>query len=301
MPNLSTEAASDTMIQTPARKRKSNSPWREVWRRLRKNRLNMVCLIILALLIIATILAPLIVPYDYTAQDVNSTLQFPNSQHILGTDNFGRDIFSRVLIGGKYTLAIGFGCMTFAMIFALIIGCTAAMVKKLDNVLMRIIDIIMSIPAFMLGITLVTALGTNLQNLMIAIGICSIAPFTRVVRAAVLTVKNQEYIEVARSIGASNWRILTKHILPNCMAPIIIQYTNGMVSAILTAASLSFLGLGIQAPEPEWGTMVSAGRRYLMNQWYISILPGLAIITMTLSLSIFGDGLRDALDPRLKQ
>lgn len=279
---------------------KRTSPWVDVWKRLKKNRLATVCLFIFLFFLIVILFAPIIAPYDYTEQNVDAILQFPNKEHWLGTDNFGRDIFSRVLIGGKYTLAIGFGCMGFALVFALIFGCTAAMVKKLDNIIMRIMDIMMSIPSFMLGLSLVTALGASLKNLIIAIGICSIAPYTRVVRAAVITVKDQEYVEAARSVGASTFHILFRYILPNCLSPIIVQFTSGMVTAILTAASLSFLGQGVPAPEPEWGSMISAGRRYLLNQWYISIMPGLAVIGVTLTLSIFSDGLRDALDPRLK-
>ncbi len=279
---------------------KRRSPWVDVWKRLKKNRLATVCLFLFLFFLILILFAPIIAPYDYTAQSADDMLKFPSKEHWFGTDNFGRDIFSRVLIGGKYTLAIGFGCMAFALVFALILGCTAAMVKKLDNVIMRLVDIMMSIPAFMLGLSLVTALGASLRNLIIAIGICSIAPYTRVVRAAVLTVKDQEYVEAARSVGASGAHILFKYILPNCLSPIIVQFTSGMVSAILTAASLSFLGQGVPAPEPEWGSMISAGRRYLLDQWYISILPGFAVIGVTLTLSIFTDGLRDALDPRLK-
>lgn len=279
---------------------KKRSAWLEVWDRLKKNRLATACLFIFLFFLVVILLAPVIAPYDYAAQDSGAVLQFPNSKHWFGTDNFGRDIFSRVLIGGKYTLAIGFGCMSFALVFALILGCTAALVKSLDNIIMRVVDVIMSIPSFMLGLSLVTALGASLTNLVIAIGICSVAPYTRVVRAAVMTVKDQEYVEAARSVGAGTWHILFRYILPNCLSPIIVQFTSGMVSAILTAASLSFLGMGVPAPEPEWGSMISAGRRYLLNQWYISILPGFAVIGVTLTLSIFTDGLRDALDPRLK-
>lgn len=279
---------------------KRRSPWADVWKRLKKNRLATVCLFIFLFFLVIILLAPLIAPYGYAEQNIDAVLQFPNREHWFGTDNFGRDIFSRVLIGGKYTLAIGFGCMGFALVFALILGCTAALVKRLDNVIMRVVDIMMSIPSFMLGLSLVTALGASLRNLIIAIGICSIAPYTRVVRAAVITVKDQEYVEAARSVGAGTWHVLFRYILPNCLSPIIVQFTSGMVSAILTAASLSFLGMGVPAPEPEWGSMISAGRRYLLNQWYISILPGFAVIGVTLTLSIFSDGLRDALDPRLK-
>lgn len=282
------------------RVRKKKGPWHEVWRRLKKNRLAMIGLGILLVVIALTLLAPWLMPYDYAKQDGKATLQFPSREHWFGTDNFGRDIFSRILYGGRYTLTIGFGCMLFAMLISLVIGCAAALIKKLDNVLMRIIDIIMSIPTFMLGISIVTALGPGLKNLMLAITITSVPPFTRVIRAAVLTVRDQEYIEAVRSVGASEWRVLVRHILPNCLAPIIIQFTSGSVAAILNAAALSFLGMGIQPPEPEWGAMVSMGRSYLRDYWYMSILPGAAIVVTTLGLSVLGDGLRDALDPRLK-
>lgn len=279
---------------------KKRSPWLDVWKRLKKNRLAAICLYLFIIFFFVILLAPWIAPYDYTEMNSSEMLQFPSKEHWFGTDNFGRDIFSRVLVGGKYTLAIGFGCMTFALVFALILGCLAAMVKKLDDIIMRAVDVVMSIPQFILCLSLVTALGASLKNLIIAIGIYSIAPYTRVVRAAVLTVKDQEYVEAARSAGTNTWNILFKYIIPNCLSPIIVQFTSGMVSAILCAASLSFLGMGVPAPEPEWGSLISAGRRYLLNEWYISILPGFAVICVTLTLSIFSDGLRDALDPRLK-
>ncbi len=282
------------------KKRKSSNPWYEVWKRLKKNRLAMIGLFVILAIVVLTIIAPWIIPYDYAKQDSQAILQFPSADHWFGTDNFGRDIFSRVLYGGRYTLVIGFGCMTATMLISLVIGCAAALIEKLDNVLMRIIDIIMSIPTFMLGISIVAALGPGLRNLMLAMTIASIPPFTRVVRAAVLTIRDQEYVEAALSIGASKWRLLTRHILPNSLAPIIIQFTSGAVTVIINAAALSFLGMGIQAPEPEWGAMISAGRSYLRGYWYMSILPGLAIVLTTFALNIIGDGLRDALDPRLK-
>ena len=280
--------------------RKTRGPWKEVWLRLRKNRLAMLGMFIMIVIVILTILAPWIIPYDYAAQDASAVLLFPSREHWFGTDNLGRDIFSRVLYGGRYTLVIGFGCMFITMIISLIIGITAAMIKRLDDVLMRIIDVIMSIPTFMLSISIIAALGTGLRNLMLAMILTSIPPFTRVIRAAVLTVKDREYIEAATCIGASKWRIITKYIIPNSLAPIIIQFTSGAVTVIINAACLSFLGMGILPPEPEWGAMISAGRAYLRGYWYMSILPGLAIVLTTYALNIFGDGLRDALDPRLK-
>ena len=280
--------------------RKNRGPWREVWLRLRKNRLALLGLVIMILSVLLTILAPWIIPYDYAQQDGSAVLLFPSAEHWFGTDNLGRDIFSRVLYGGRYTLIIGFGCMFITMIISMVIGIAAAMIKSLDDILMRIIDVIMSIPTFMLSISIIAALGTGLRNLMLAMILTSIPPFTRVIRAAVLTVKDREYIEAATCIGASKWRIITKYIIPNSLAPIIIQFTSGAVTVIINAACLSFLGMGILPPEPEWGAMISAGRAYLSEYWYMSILPGLAIVLTTYALNIFGDGLRDALDPRLK-
>ncbi len=286
--------------QQRANKKDKSGPWREVWKRLRKNRLAMLGMFVILIIVFITVIASWIIPYEYAKQDAQAILQFPSSKHWFGTDNFGRDIFSRVLYGGRYTLTIGFGCMTATMIISLVIGCAAALIKRLDNLLMRLIDVMMSIPAFMLGISIVAALGPGLRNLMLAMTISSIPPFTRIVRASVLAIRDQEYIEAAISIGASKWRVLIKHIIPNSLAPIIIQYTSGAVTVIINAAALSFLGMGIQAPEPEWGSMISAGRSYLRDYWYMSILPGMAIVITTFALNIFGDGLRDALDPRLK-
>ncbi len=282
-------------------KRKRSGPWIDVWRRLKKNKLAIVGLIILGLVILISVFAPFIAPYGYMDQDYSATLQFPNKEHLFGTDNFGRDIFSRIIYGGRYSLIIGIGCVSIAAVVGSILGIIAAFYSKFDNVIMRMIDIVMGIPSFLLAISIAAALGTGLRNLMIAVSITSLPAFTRVVRAQVLTVKEQEFIEAARSIGGNNFRIIFRHILPNALAPIIVQFTLGAVNSILWAASLSFIGLGIQPPSPEWGAMLSAGRTYLRDNWYMSVFPGLAIMVTTYSLNLIGDGLRDALDPRLKQ
>ena len=281
-------------------KKRKRKPIYEVWKRLKRNRLAMVALFTMLLIIIVAIFAPLIIPYPYDLQDYEKCLIFPNKQHFFGTDNFGRDIFSRVLYGSRYTLIIGIGCISFAAIIGTALGALAAYFKKVDNLIMRTTDVFMGIPNFMLAISIIVAMGSNIKNMMIALIITSTPTFIRVVRAQVLTIKEQEFIEAARSIGASNLRILVRHILPNSIAPVIVQYTLGVVSVILYAASLSFIGLGVQAPTPEWGLMISAGRTYLRDYWYISIFPGLAIIITTYALNLLGDGLRDALDPRLK-
>lgn len=274
---------------------------RDVMKRLRKNRMAMAGLIILVIILLVAILAPLIIPYPYDMQDYDSRMVSPNSKHWFGTDNFGRDIFSRILYGSRYTLTIGFGCITIACLVGTLLGAVAAYFPKADNLIMRSIDIIMGIPTFMLALSIIVALGSNMKNLMIALSITSMPTFARVTRAQVLTIKEQEFIEAARCIGADSRRILMRHIIPNCLAPIIVQYTLGAVNVILWGASLSFIGMGVQPPTPEWGLMISAGRTYLRDAWYISIIPGFAIILTTYALNLLGDGLRDALDPKLKQ
>ena len=280
---------------------RKSSPWRDVFHRLKRNKMAMLGLMVLSLVPIMAIFAPWIAPYDYAEQMPEAARTWPNAEHLLGTDNFGRDILSRIIVGSRYTLMIGFGCITIACVIGTVLGALAGFYKRLDNWIMRATDIIMGIPTFMLCISIIAALGTGIKTMMLALCITSIPAFIRIVRAQVLTIKDQEYVEAARSIGAGNFRIMTKHILPNAMAPIIVQYTLGAVNLILWAASLSFLGMGVQPPTPEWGLMVSAGRQYLYSEWYMSLIPGLAIIITTYALNLLGDGLRDALDPRLKQ
>lgn len=282
-------------------KTRRKSQMEEVWARLCQNKMAMLGLIILGLIFLTAIFSPWLIPYKFDAQDYSAVLQFPSREHLFGTDNFGRDIFSRILYGSRYTLIIGFGCITISALFGMTLGAIAAYYPKTDNVIMRFIDIVMGIPTFMLALSIIVALGSNMLNMMIALSITSTPSFARVARAQVLTVKEQEYIEAARSIGAGNFRILIHHILPNAMAPLIVQYTLGAVNVILWGASLSFIGQGVQPPTPEWGLMISAGRNYLRQYWYMSIIPGIAIILTTYALNLFGDGLRDALDPRLKQ
>ncbi len=282
-------------------KRKKNTPMYEVWNRLKKNRMAMGGLIVLFIILLSAIFAPYIIPYDYAEQDYDAKLQLPNSEHWFGTDNFGRDIFSRIIYGGRYTLFISFTCITIAAFIGSIMGLIAAFYSRLDNIIMRIIDIFMGIPSMLMCVSIIAALGSNMWNMMIALCVTAVPEFARIMRAQVLTIKEQEFIESARSIGASNFRIIRKHIIPNSMAPIIVQYTLGAVNVILMSAALSFIGMGVQPPTPEWGLMISAGRAYLRDQWYICILPGLAIVVTSYALNLLGDGLRDALDPRLKQ
>ena len=260
----------------------------------------MIGLVLFVLLLISAIFAPLFTPYDYAEQDHDNVLIKSNSAHPLGTDNFGRDVLSRILYGGRISLSVGVVSVTISAVFGLIIGLIAAFYKKLDNPIMRVIDVFMGIPPILMCIGVAAALDTGMTNMMIALGIAFIPQFTRVVRSAVLTERDREYIEAARSIGASDFRIIMKHILPNIMAPLIVQVTLGAVRAITWASSLSFLGLGMAPPSPEWGALISDGRIYFREYGYLIVYPGLAIMATTYALNLFGDGLRDALDPRLR-
>ena len=283
------------------KKEKKYSFWGDTWRRLRRNRLAMVGLIIIALLIFCAIFADFIAPYDYAQQDLMIAYQGPSAQHWFGTDEFGRDILSRIIYGSRISLQIGFIAVGISLIFGGFLGAVAGYYGgKLDNLIMRIMDIIMSIPSILLAISIVAALGSSMTTLMIATGVSYIPSYARIVRASILGIKDQEFIEAAKAIGTSDKTIIIRHILPNCLAPIIVQATLGVAFAILTAAGLSFIGLGMAQPTPEWGSMLSSGRTYIRDYWHMTLFPGLAIALTIFALNVLGDGLRDALDPKLR-
>ena len=283
-------------------KTKKNSQWRDVWRRLRKNRMAMFGLCVLILLVFLAIFADVVAPYGYDDQNYSQMLELPSWQHVMGTDNYGRDIFSRIVYGTRISLLIGFISLAISTIVGSILGaCAGYFGGASDTIIMRGSDILMAIPRTVLAIAIATTLGPGLVNAMIAVAIGTIPSFTRVVRASTLTVKDQEDVEAARAIGASNFHIIKKYVFPNVLAPIIVQATLGVGTAILLAASLSFLGIGISPPTPEWGSMLSAARSYMRDYWHMVLFPGLAIMITVLALNLFGDGLRDALDPKLKK
>ncbi len=282
-------------------KKKKSGPWREVWRRLNKNKAAMFGLLIMFILILMAILAPYIAPYGYDDQDLLARFQTPNRTHIMGTDNLGRDIFSRVIYGARISLMVGLIAVGIAMIIGGLLGAVAGFYGgKLDNVIMRLIDILLAIPSILLAISIVAALGPELKNVMIAVGVGSIPSYARIVRASVLSLREQEFIEAARAVGASDTRLIIKHIIPNSLAPIIVQSTIGVAGAILSAAGLGFIGLGIQPPQAEWGAMLNSGRHYIRDYPHMTFFPGLSIMITIFALNLLGDGLRDALDPRLK-
>ncbi len=280
---------------------KQKGPWFEVWVRLKRNKMALAGLIILLILFIVAILSPIIAPYDFAKQNLRETFRSPSLQHIFGTDEFGRDIFSRVIYGARISLLIGFMVVGISLIVGGFLGAIAGFYGGFaDNAIMRLMDMILAIPSLLLAIAIIAALGPGLVNLMIAVGIANIPGYARTVRAAVMSIKNMEYIEAARAAGSSDLRIIMKHTLPNSMAPIIVQSTLGVAHAILTAAGMSYIGLGVQPPTPEWGAMLSGGRLYIRDYAYMSIFPGIAIMVTILALNLLGDGLRDALDPKLK-
>ncbi|MBM6875299.1 nickel transporter permease [Fusobacterium mortiferum] len=283
---------------------KKRSQWLEVWRRLKRNKMAVLGLVILIILVLLAVFANVIANYDNVVikQNLSQRLQAPSAAHWLGTDEFGRDIFARLVHGTRVSLQVGIIAVGISIIIGGILGAIAGYYGgKLDNIIMRIMDIFLAVPSILLAIAIVSALGPSILNLMLAISISSVPSYARIVRASVLSIRDQEFIEAAKAIGASNTRIIFRHIIPNSLAPVIVQATLGVASAILSTAGLSFIGLGIQPPAPEWGSMLSGGRQYLRYAWWVTTFPGVAIMITILSLNLLGDGLRDALDPRLKQ
>ena len=283
------------------RVKRRQSQLKGIWRRLKKNKAAMLGLIVIILLIMCSVFAPFIAPYGYDDQLLSRRFIFPCKAFPFGTDNLGRDILSRVIYGSRISLAVGLVSVSISVVFGTVLGSVAGYYGNVtDNIIMRAIDIVLSIPSILLAISIAAMLGQGLFNLMIAIGVSEIPRYARVVRAHILSVKDQEFVEAARAVGAGDLHIILFHILPNCLAPMIVQATIGVATAILDAAGLSFIGLGIQPPIPDWGGMLSAGRQYIRDYWYIVTFPGLMIMMTIYSLNLFGDGLRDALDPRLK-
>ena len=280
------------------------SKLKETWRRLKKSRTAMIGLVILLIISTTALVGPLFIDYeeDVIRQNIMQRLQPPSTQHFFGTDDFGRDIFARIVYGARTSLLIGIVSCVICCTTGVFLGAIAGYYGgALDQFIMRFFDIFLALPSILLAITIMAAFGCNLFNIIIAVGVVTIPQYARITRAAVLTVINQEYIEAARAIGASNLYIIINHVLPNCFAPIMVQATLRVATVISSASSLSFLGLGIQPPAPEWGAMLSAGRAFLRDTPHLVIFPGLAIMLTILSLNLLGDGLRDALDPKLKK
>ena len=280
---------------------KKRSQLKEIWRRFRRNKQAMVGMCMLLLMIFSAIFASVISPYDPLQQDIINRLQPPSAAHFFGTDELGRDIFSRILYGSRISLTVGLIAVSISSVVGCALGAIAGYYGGvLDNVIMRCTDVLMAIPSILLNISIVAALGTGLQNVMIAIGISSVPAYCRIMRASLLSLKDQEFVDASRAAGASDPYIILNHILPNSLAPLIVQATLKIGGAILSCASMSFIGLGIVPPTPEWGAMLSTGRDFLRDAPHLTAFPGIAIMFAVFAMNLMGDGLRDALDPKLK-
>ena len=282
---------------------KKKSQFVEVWKRLCRNKTAVLGLVIVALLTLMAILSPILIDYETQVIKTNysEALQAPSADHWLGTDEMGRDILLRVMYGSTVSLSIGVVTVAVSLTVGLILGAAAGYFGgKTDMIIMRIMDIFLAIPGTLLAICIVASLGNSIPNLVIAQAVSSIPTFSRVVRGAVITARDADYVEAARAIGAKDATIIFHEVLPNSLAPIIVQTTLQVASVILSIAGLSFIGLGIPAPRPEWGAMLSGARAYIRDYSYMCLFPGLAIMITILSLNLLGDGLRDALDPRLR-
>jgi peptide/nickel transport system permease protein len=283
------------------KKTRKKSKLKDLWRRLKKNKLAVVGLIVLILIILAAILAPILAPHDYAAQNSKASYAGPSAAHLLGADKLGRDLLSRLIYGARASLAMGAISVAIAALIGITIGAIAGFFGGwTDNIAMRFLDIYQSIPMLLLCVTLAAILGPSLQNAIIALGVCSVPGYARLMRASVLTVREKEFIESARAVNASNTRIILQHILPNSMAPLIVEITMGIGSCILAGSLLSFVGIGVQPPTPEWGTMIAEGRNAMRQHPTLALYPGICVMLSVLACNLLGDGLRDALDPRLR-
>lgn len=272
-----------------------------VMKRVCSDKLAVAAMIIFAVIVLAAVFADVIAPYPYEEMDLGNTYQPPSWEHLCGTDQLGRDIFSRLLYGARYSLALGLLAQIFTLFFGVVLGAIAGFFgNKVDLAVMRILDIFEAIPAILLAIIICTALGTGFLNTVIAMGVGGIPMMSRLLRASILTVREQEYIEAAASINCSKFRQITKYVLPNSISPLIIAFTTGIGMTIMQAASLSYLGLGVQPPMPEWGAMLSDTRKFFQHHPFMAVFPGIAIAVTVLCINIVGDALRDALDPKLK-
>ena len=276
----------------------------EIWHRLLQNKGAVIGMVFLAVLVLAAALSPVIFDYetDVIGQNISERLMHPCAAHPFGTDEVGRDLFARVIYGARYSLAIGVGAVLLGLCVGLVTGSLAGFYGGIiDSILMRAIDIFSSIPNIMTAVVIVSVLGTSTFNLIIALAFACASSFGRIVRAQVMTIRDQEYVESSYAMGLPTWKIILKHILPNCLSPLIVQVTLLIGSTIISASSLSFLGIGIPAPSPEWGALLSAGRSHIRDASYMCVIPGLAVMFTVLALNLLGDGLRDALDPKLKK
>ncbi|MGO9013946.1 MAG: oligopeptide ABC transporter permease [Dissulfurispiraceae bacterium] len=273
-----------------------------VWRRFRENPLSVTGLIIILILATVALFAPLIAPYGPATINVYNVLSPPNSAHLLGTDDLGRDVLSRIIWGSRASLKVGFIAVGIAITIGTVLGSIAGFYGgTIDSLLMRFVDIMLAFPTFFLILAVIAIVEPSISTIMIIIGLTGWMDVARLVRAEFLTLKERDFVSAARAIGASDFRIIFRHIIPNALSPVFVAATFGIAGAILTESGLSFLGLGVQPPEPSWGNILTSGKDYITVAWWLSLFPGLAILITVLSYNLVGEGLRDALDPRLWQ
>jgi ABC-type dipeptide/oligopeptide/nickel transport system permease subunit len=272
-----------------------------VLRRLWRNKIAVAGLVILLVMVVSAVLAPAILPYKPNIADLDNVLQLPSLAHPFGTDNLGRDLLTRVVYGGRISLLIGVIAVALAAALGVPLGLASGYYGgTVDLVIQRVMDVMLAFPGFLLALTLISLLGVGLTNVVISVGIASVPVYVRLIRGVTLSTRELTYVESARSIGMGDWRIMLRHVLPNTAAPIIVQSSLQVGLAILTASGLGFLGLGVQPPTPEWGTMLGESVNYLLSSWFIALFPGLAIFLAIMAFNLLGDGLRDAFDPRMK-
>lgn len=295
------EIAKNQQMRQEQEMEEVSTPWLESWQKFKKNKLALMGLAIVSFFIFLAIFAPLIAPEGINDQKLAERLTPPSSEYWLGTDDFGRDILSRIIYGARISLWIGFFAVMGSTVVGSILGIVAGYYGRwVDTVISRMFDIMLAFPSILLAIAIVTILGPSLQNALIAIAIINVPNFGRLIRSRVLSVKQEEYILAAKNVGMGDIRILFHHILPNSMAPVIVQGSLAIATAIIEAAALGFLGLGAQAPDPEWGKMLADSKQFITQAPWTMIFPGLAIMLTVLGFNLMGDGLRDALDPRMK-
>ncbi len=291
----------EKVAQQEAAPMKKRSQMRDIWKRFRSNKLAMAGLIIVAIIVLSAIFANFIAPYDYDKQSFADRFLMPSAEHLFGTDNYGRDLFSRVLYGGRVSLLVSLLGLLISVGIGSIFGATAGYFGGLyETIVMRVMDIIMAVPGTLMAVSVSALLGTGVWQTAIAVSIGGIAPSARMLRATVLTIREQEYVEAARARGSSNLRIIVRQILPNTLSPIIVDSTLRIGTNIMMISGLSFIGLGVQPPTPEWGSILNTGREFITTFWPMITFPGLLIMLTMFGFNVMGDGLRDALDPKLK-
>jgi peptide/nickel transport system permease protein len=303
MSNLVRQFATGSAPAVELREYKKRTQLAEVWRRFRRSKGAIIGLIIIGLMVFCALFANLLFDYDTEVIEpsYDEALETPSFSHWFGTDELGRDVFARVVFGARLSLYIGLTSTFSALLIGVLIGAFSGYIGgRFDAVVMRVVDVFLALPSILLALTIVAALGPNINNLILAISVANIPYFARIFRAEVLAIKDKEYIEASRALGAGKTTIIFREILPNCLSPIIVQASIIMALAVIVSAEFSFLGLGVQPPTPEWGCMVAGARKFLLSSPYLTIFPGLAIMLTVLAFNLVGDALRDATDPRLK-